>query len=228
MLRSIKSYVIRKGRLSERQGHALNHYAEGILIPEGIEPIEGNRLFSRDTPIILEIGFGMGASLTAMAKRFPEMDFIGIEVHQPGVGSLLADIHDESLTNIRIYQGDAVQFIESRVADNMLAGIQIFFPDPWPKKRHQKRRLIQTEFLTRLIPKLKEDGFIHAATDWEEYAHQILEVCSHHPELVNFSEENTFIERPETRPLTKFEKRGVALGHGVWDIKFRRSLIKAL
>jgi len=215
----IKSFVLRQGRTSPRQLNGVEELPR-YEVSAGDGPIDLEMLFGREAPTVIEIGFGMGASLTTMAKAYPETNFIGIEVHKPGVGSLVADLMDEGITNVRIVNGDAVSFITTRIDPQTLSGVQIFFPDPWPKKRHHKRRLIQAPFISLLTEKLAPGGFIHCATDWEDYAHQMLEVLSANPLLKNCAADGAFIERPETRPVTKFERRGERLGHGVWDVKF--------
>lgn len=222
MHRTIKSFVLRKGRMSQRQHYALEHWLQDYQLDLSDTPWDLNLLFGADKPIVVEIGFGMGHSLANMAKTNPNIHYIGIEVHQAGLGSLSADLHDQQLTNISIVPFDAVTVFEKVIPDNSLQGIQIFFPDPWPKKRHHKRRLVQTPFVNLLVSKLKPRGFIHIATDWEEYAEHILDVLSAHPELSNTATPHHFSPRPETRPLTKFEARGQHLGHGTWDMIFYR------
>jgi tRNA (guanine-N7-)-methyltransferase len=222
MQRPIKSFVLRAGRMSNRQQHALEHHLSQYSLSQHGEIWDLTQEFGRSAETIVEIGFGMGHSLAAMAKNQPELNFIGVEVHVAGVGSLTADLQDLALNNVRIANFDAVEVFRSRLADDCLQGIQIFFPDPWPKKRHQKRRLIQAEFIDLIIKKLKIGGFIHCATDWEEYAAQILQILSENKKLQNQHPGGGFSPRPESRPLTKFEQRGHRLGHGVWDLVFKR------
>jgi tRNA (guanine-N7-)-methyltransferase len=176
--------------------------------------------FGRLADTVVEIGFGMGASLVNMAQQQPEVNFLGIEVHLAGIGSIIADLHDLDLNNVRVAPFDAVEVFTRSIADNSLAGVQIFFPDPWHKLRHHKRRLIQTDFVRMVSNKLKPGGFIHCATDWENYAEHMFDVLSSEPTLVNQNVQGGFTPRPDSRPLTKFEQRGTKLGHGVWDLIF--------
>ena len=189
-------------------------YAGGAL-----DPVEA---FGRAAPLVLEIGFGMGASLVTMAAAAPENDFIGIEVHTPGVGRLLHDMAEQGLQNIRVYRHDAVEVLRDCIADASLDTVQIFFPDPWHKKRHHKRRLIQPPFVELLAARIKPGGLLHLATDWENYAQQMMEVLSASTAFNNTCGEGEYSPRPESRPLTKFEQRGERLGHGVWDLLFTR------
>ena len=176
--------------------------------------------FGRSAPKILEIGFGMGDSTATIAAAHPQNDYLGIEVHGPGVGSLLNQIEALGLTNLRVIQHDAVEVLKHMIAPASLDGVHIFFPDPWHKKKHHKRRLIQPELVALLCEKLKDGGYLHAATDWQEYAEHILAVLSAEPKLVNTAAD--YAPKPDYRPLTKFEQRGIKLGHGVWDIVFRK------
>lgn len=217
---AIKSFVIRAGRVSPRQQQGLDLWLKEYELSIGDTPWDFEALFHRKADTIVEIGFGMGQSLLAMGITNPDLNYIGIEVHKAGVGSLAADLHDNQLTNIRLVAHDAVDIFQNQIIDNSLAGVQIFFPDPWHKKRHNKRRLIQPNFLELLAKKLKPGGFIHCATDWQDYAEHMLSVLSAEPSLVNTQSEDGYSPRPETRPLTKFERRGERLGHGVWDLIF--------
>ncbi|MDI9819257.1 MULTISPECIES: tRNA (guanosine(46)-N7)-methyltransferase TrmB [unclassified Legionella] len=217
-MRTIKSFVLRAGRISNRQQQALDQSLEHYALALNQSPWNFQTIFDRQAETIVEIGFGMGASLLAMAKQYPELNFIGIEVHKAGIGSLAADLHEHGIGNVRIVPHDAVEIFKHHIAENSLAGIQIFFPDPWPKKRHHKRRLIQPAFVNLLCRRLKVGGFIHCATDWQDYADHMLTVLSAEPSLANTQGEGGFSPRPETRPLTKFEQRGTKLGHGVWDL----------
>lgn len=176
--------------------------------------------FARKAPVILEIGFGMGRTTAEIAHAHPENNYLGVEVHTPGVGSMLKEIQTHALDNVRIIQHDAVEVITHMIGDDSLSGIHIYFPDPWPKKRHHKRRLIQPELVNLLARKLAPGGYLHCATDWEDYATQMLEVLSAEPLLKNTTD--GFSARPEWRPITKFEQRGLKLGHGVWDVLFNR------
>jgi tRNA (guanine-N7-)-methyltransferase len=216
----IRSFVLRQGRVSSAQ--ARNHEAGmprwGIAYRAA--PLDLNAVFGRAVPKILEIGCGMGETTATIAAAHPENDYLGIEVHTPGVGSLLKEIAERELTNLRVIQHDAVEVVRDMIVLDTLAGIHIFFPDPWPKKRHHKRRLIQTGFVALLASRLDHGGYIHCATDWQDYAEQMLEVLAGEPLLENTAA--GFAPRPDYRPQTKFESRGLRLGHGVWDVMFRR------
>lgn len=190
-------------------------------IPYAEQTLDLAAVFGRSAPKILEIGFGMGDATAAIAAAHPQNDYLGIEVHGPGVGSLLNQIEQRSLSNLRIVQHDAVEVLNNMIADCSLSGVHIFFPDPWHKKRHHKRRLIKPEFVALLTRKLAPGGYLHCATDWEDYATQILQVLSAQPALANTAAE--YAPRPAYRPLTKFEQRGIRLGHGVWDIVFKKT-----
>lgn len=222
MHRTIKSFVLRAGRMSHRQKHGLDKLLVDYSLPLTDEPWDFASLFARDADVIVEIGFGMGASLLKMATDAPDINFVGIEVHLAGLGSLAADLADNNIKNVRIVGVDAVQVFKNYIGDNSISGVQIFFPDPWHKKKHHKRRLIQPEFISLIVSKLKRHGFIHCATDWEDYAKHMLEVLSSDSKIVNLSPDNKYIVRPDTRPITKFEQRGVKLGHLVWDLKFEK------
>jgi tRNA (guanine-N7-)-methyltransferase len=220
MKRTIKSYVLRAGRMTKRQQEGWANSYPKLSLPLDSGVWDFTTLFDRTAPTVLEIGFGMGQSLCQMAKANPDTNYIGIEVHQAGVGALAADIAELQLSNIRLVCHDAVITLESSIADGSLSGVQIFFPDPWHKKKHHKRRLIQDTFVTLLVQKLAPGGFIHCATDWQDYADWILEILQGNSALVNQSETGGFVQRPQQRPLTKFEQRGHRLGHGVWDSIF--------
>lgn len=222
MQHTIKSFVIRAGRVSNRQQLALNEWLVNYQLPESGAPWNLAEAFGRTADTVVEIGFGMGASLIEMAKAQPEINFIGIEVHRPGIGSLVAELHDENISNVRVATFDAVEVFKTYLSNESLAGVQIFFPDPWPKKRHQKRRLVQAELVKMLVQKIKPSGFLHCATDWEDYAEQMMAILSAESSLVNTQAQGCFTPRPERRPLTKFERRGNRLGHGVWDLIFLR------
>jgi len=220
MHRAIKSYVIRAGRVSNRQQQGLDNWLKDYQLNLEDSPWSLDKTFGRSADTVVEIGFGMGNSLLTMAQNNPELNYIGIEVHQAGVGSLAADLHDHQLSNVRLVAHDAVEVLQTQIEDNTLAGIQIFFPDPWHKKRHHKRRLIQPAFIELVAKKIKPGGFIHCATDWQEYAEHILQVLSLEPALTNQQKEGGYSPKPASRPLTKFERRGERLGHGVWDLVF--------
>ncbi len=222
MKRTIKSFVLRAGRTSPRQQQGLTQYLKNYVLECTSAPWDMLNIFNRDADTIVEIGFGMGASLLTMAKMRPDVNFIGIEVHRAGIGSLAASLFDEGITNVRIAPIDACEVFKQCIPDESLAGIQVFFPDPWPKKRHHKRRLVQPDFVSLLVKKLRKGGFLHCATDWQDYAHQMNDVLSQQSLLRNQQESGGFVERPDTRPLTKFENRGVNLGHEVFDLIFLR------
>ena len=219
--RSIRSYVLRQGRISnaQRRAHAELLPVYGVAFSPA--PLDLGGLFGRTAPKILEIGFGMGETTAAIAKLHPDNDYLGVEVHTPGVGSLLARIAELRLENVRIVQHDAVEVLEHMIAPSALDGVHVFFPDPWPKKRHHKRRLIQPAFVAQLASRMKAGAVLHACTDWEEYAQQMLEVLSAEPALENTA--SAYAGRPDARPQTKFERRGLALGHRVWDLVFRKT-----
>ena len=220
--RRIRSYVLRTGRMTTGQERAFdaNWSRWGLDHKDGSLDFEA--AFGRAGPRVLEIGFGMGQSLVEMAVAAPEKNFVGIEVHKPGVGRLLHSMVDAGVDNIRVYCHDAVEVLDDCIADDSLDTVQIFFPDPWHKKRHHKRRLIQPEFVAHLVRKLKPGGILHLATDWENYAQQMMEVLTGESALVNIATSGEFASRPEHRPLTKFEARGERLGHGVWDLLFSK------
>ncbi|MDP2783026.1 MAG: tRNA (guanosine(46)-N7)-methyltransferase TrmB [Sulfurimicrobium sp.] len=220
--RPVRSFVLRQGRMSVAQGRAHETLMPRFGIPFMTETLDLDHAFGRSAPKILEIGFGMGDSTAQIARSNPENDYLCIEVHTPGVGSLLKQIEESGLSNIRIIQHDAVEVLKVMLDPDTLDGVHIFFPDPWPKKRHHKRRLIQAEFVALLCDRLKKGGYLHAATDWEEYATHILATFSAEPRLINTATD--YAPRPDYRPLTKFEQRGLKLGHGVWDIVFRRDI----
>jgi len=218
--RPLRSYVLRQGRISHAQQRAYETLLPLFSLPFQASPIDLDAVFGRSAPRILEIGFGMGESTAEIAAQQTECDFIGVEVHTPGVGGLLKQIGERDLHNVRIIQHDAVEVLQHMIGENTLEGVHIFFPDPWPKTRHHKRRLIQAEFARLVASRLKPGAYLHAATDWQAYAEHILETLAHEPLL-----ENTavgYAQRPAYRPLTKFEQRGLKLGHGVWDIVFRK------
>lgn len=216
--RSIRSYVLRQGRTSPAQKNALATHWQRYCIEKG-GMLDFTKLFGREAETTLEIGFGNGSSLLKMAKEQPQNNFIGIEVHTPGVGTLLQQIAQEDISNLKIFRHDAVEVLNDCIPNNALAKIQIFFPDPWHKKRHHKRRLIQTEFCNLLAQKLKNGGKLHLATDWQNYAEQMMTVLNQSESLKNAVGENQYVSE-KIRPVTKFEQRGVKLGHSVWDILF--------
>jgi tRNA (guanine-N7-)-methyltransferase len=218
--RSIRSFVLRQGRMSGAQQRFMEDMLPKIGVPYQATPIDLDVVFGRKAPKILEIGFGMGETTAKIAAAAPEKDFLGIEVHGPGVGALCKLVSEQALGNVRIMQHDAVEVMRDMIADGTLAGVHVFFPDPWRKARHHKRRIIQPDFVALVAAKLAPGGYLHCATDWENYAHWMLEVLAAEPALENTAE--GFAARPDYRPLTKFENRGLRLGHGVWDLVFRR------
>ena len=217
---SVRSYVLRQGRFTEAQRAAQARLLPRFGIPYRAEPLDFSQVFSRHAPTVLEIGFGMGETTAEIAQANPHIDYLGIEVHGPGVGSLLRLIEARGLTNVRIIQHDAVEVIDAMIAPQALCAVHVFFPDPWPKKRHHKRRLLQLPFVRRLLSRIQVGGYLHIATDWQEYADWTLAVLDAIPELANTAP--GFAPRPDYRPLTKFERRGLRLGHSVRDIVFRR------
>jgi tRNA (guanine-N7-)-methyltransferase len=223
--RTIRSYVLRRGRATAGQARALATLGTTYLVPFERRVLDFTRLFGRDAPTILEIGFGMGEATAQIAASLPERNFIGCEVHEAGVGALLRRIGERGLHNLRIVRHDAVEVLEHMIASRSLAGVHIFFPDPWHKKRHHKRRLVQAPFVRLLADRIAPGGYLHCATDWEPYAQQMLDVLSCEPLLVNTAER--FAPKPEYRPLTKFEHRGLKLGHGVLDLVFARRDLRA-
>jgi tRNA (guanine-N7-)-methyltransferase len=217
--RPIRSFVLRQGRLSAAQARALEEQ-RNFVIDYGSTLLDPAKTFRRQAPLVVEIGFGMGHATADIAEALPDHDFIGVEVHTPGVGSLLKMLGARSIQNIRVIQHDAVEVLRDMIADESLAGVHIFFPDPWPKKRHHKRRLIQPGFVASLVRKLKPGGYIHCATDWQEYAAHMLHVLQNEPALKNTA--SGYAPRPAYRTESNFERRGLRLGHGVWDLVFRR------
>jgi len=218
--RAIRSFVLRQGRLTPAQQRAIQTFMAQYGIPFTGTALDLDSVFGRAAPKILEIGFGMGSATAQIAQAHPDRDYLGIEVHTPGVGNLLKLIGESGLANLRIIQHDAVEVLRSMIADASLDGVHIFFPDPWPKKRHHKRRLIQSELVALLAQKLKPGAYLHLATDWQEYAEWMLEVLHGEPLLANTAQ--GYAPKPGYRPETKFERRGINLGHGVWDIVFHR------
>ncbi len=220
MQKTIKSFVLRAGKMTARQKHGLTNLLNNYELPLSEQAWDFAQVFANEHEVVVEIGFGMGRSLFEMASARPQDNFIGIEVHLAGLGSLAADLHENNINNVKIANLDARQVFENNIPKNSLSGINIFFPDPWPKKKHHKRRLIQKEFVKVLVDRLKPGGVLHCATDWKDYAEHILEVLQAEPLLKNLSESSDYINRPTSRPMTKFEQRGIRLGHGVWDLQF--------
>jgi tRNA (guanine-N7-)-methyltransferase len=220
LTRPIRSYVLRQGRISPAQQRALEALAPSYLIPFAPQPLDARAVFGRAAPLVLEIGSGMGETTAAIARAEPGTDFIAVEVHGPGVGALLNRIETDRLSNLRLIRHDAVEVLEHMIADGALGGIHLFFPDPWPKKRHHKRRLVQPAFAALAARKLAPGAYLHAATDWPEYAAQIRAVLAAEPLLRDATAEDA--QRTAHRPRTKFERRGLGLGHAVRDLVFRR------
>jgi tRNA (guanine-N7-)-methyltransferase len=218
--RRIRSFVTRAGRLSTGQARALETLGPKFCIPYAKEQLDFAAAFGRAAPTVFEIGFGMGETTAHIAAHMPGTNFLACEVHTPGVGSLLKLIGEQQLENLRLVQHDAFEVVTNMIPENSLAGVHVFFPDPWHKARHNKRRLIQPPFVALLASRIAPGGYLHCATDWQEYADQMLEVLGGDPELENTAE--GFAPRPEYRPVTKFENRGLKLGHGVWDVVFRK------
>ena len=218
--RPIRSFVLRAGRITRGQSRALAELGPRLLLAYRPEPLDLRTLFGRDAPTIFEVGFGMGESTAAIAAARPQFDFIACEVHAPGIGALLMRIEAQRLDNLRLIRHDAVEVLRHMIAPGSLAGVHVFFPDPWHKKRHHKRRLVQPPFARLVAERLAPGGYLHCATDWQPYAEQMLEVLSAEPLLANSAA--GCAPKPDYRPLTKFERRGLALGHGVWDLVFVR------
>lgn len=218
--RAIRSYVLRAGRMGSGQQRALAELGPRFVLPYQDTPLDAAAVFGRKAPLVVEIGFGMGQATAQIAALQADTDFLGVEVHPPGVGALLQRIEADRLTNLRLVQHDAVAVLEHMIAPATLAGVHVFFPDPWHKKKHHKRRLIQRAFTALMASRLAPGGRLHCATDWQPYAEQMLAVLSAEPTLANTSE--GYAPRPAYRPLTKFEQRGLQLGHGVWDLVFTR------
>ncbi|WP_341677230.1 tRNA (guanosine(46)-N7)-methyltransferase TrmB [Niveibacterium sp. SC-1] len=218
--RPVRSYVLRQGRMSPAQERFLADMLPKVGVPYREGTLDFAEAFGRAAPTILEIGFGMGETTARIATGRPDENFLGIEVHGPGVGSLCKLIAEQDLTNVRLMQHDAFEVVRDMIAPGSLAGVHVFFPDPWHKKRHNKRRLIQPDFVRELALRLAPGGYLHCATDWEDYAIQMLEVLAGEPLLANSAAD--YAPRPAYRPLTKFENRGIKLGHGVWDLVFLR------
>ena len=216
----IRSYVLRQGRFSPAQQRAYAELMPRLGVPYAPRPLDFTSLFGRSAPVVVEVGSGMGETTARIAAQHPETDYLAIEVHAPGVGSLLRRVEEEGLANVRVVQHDAVEVLRDMVPPESLAAIHVFFPDPWPKKRHHKRRLLQPAFAALAASRLVRGGQLHVATDWQEYAGHVLEVLRACPGLRNTADD--FAPRPAWRPETKFELRGLRLGHGVWDLLFTR------
>jgi len=221
-MRRVRSFVLRQGRMTDGQRRMLEKHWLHFGIERQDDVLDLGKLFGRSAPQIVEIGFGMGRTLAQMARDNAEQDYLGIEVHQPGVASLLRNLDEEAINNVRVIRDDAVEVLEQNIAAHSLAAVHLYFPDPWPKRRHHKRRIVQPAFIDLVVSRLQAGGVFHMATDWEDYAHHAMAMLSACPELINCAGERQFSPRPDYRPLTKFEQRGQRLGHGVWDLIFER------
>ena len=222
-IRKVRSFVKREGRLTKGQAASLEKCWPSMGLEHKNGLLDFTQVFGNDNPVVLEIGFGMGKSLVEMAKNDPNSNFIGIEVHRPGVGACLMDADAQEVTNLRVFEHDAVEVLADCIADGSLAKVQLFFPDPWHKKRHHKRRIVQAEFAELVRTKLAVGGTFHMATDWEPYAEYMAEVMNAAPGYTNTAQGGDYVERPAYRPITKFEVRGQKLGHGVWDLIYERT-----
>lgn len=221
-IRKVRSFVKREGRLTKGQERALTLFWDDMGLTHENGLLNLSTLFGNDNPVTLEIGFGMGKSLVEMAKNSPEKNFIGVEVHRPGVGACIALAEEQGVTNLKVFEHDAIEVLADCIADQSLTTVQLFFPDPWHKKKHHKRRIVQASFVEAIRQKLVIGGVFHMATDWENYAECMLEDMQSSEGYKNLSASNDYIPRPDSRPLTKFEQRGHRLGHGVWDLQFQR------
>lgn len=218
--RTVKSFILRQGRLTQGQQRALDQQWTVFGIDYKNQLLDFTELFGNQQPVALEIGFGNGDSLAQMARENPQQNFIGIEVHRPGVGRLLHLIQQHEINNLRVMNHDAIDILQNQIPDHSLSRIQLYFPDPWHKRKHNKRRIVQTEFLDRLLQLLKKDGQIHFATDWHDYAKHMMKTLENHPGFSNQAGDHEFSAKPDYRPTTKFERRGQKLGHDVWDLIF--------
>ena len=221
--RTVRSFVMRIGRMTESQSRAITDRWPDFGVDYGKNPLDFTRLFGRPASVVVEIGFGNGESLAQQAADEQEVNFLGIEVHPPGVGHLLITIRQLELKNIRISRHDAVEVLRDQVPDNSLAGVNLFFPDPWPKKRHHKRRIVQADFVNMVVGKMRPGAFFHLATDWQPYAEHMLATLDGCADLINESGAGCFSDRLDSRTLTKFEARGQRLGHDVWDLRYRKA-----
>ena len=220
--RPVRSFVLRQGRLTPAQQKALDNYWQQYGIDFSDARLDFDAIFERTAPITLEIGFGNGESLLEQACNNPERNFLGIEVHTPGVGHLIKGIHQAGINNLRVMRHDAVEVLDKQIPENSLDRVQLFFPDPWHKKRHHKRRILKSDFVEAIRKHLRIGGHFHMATDWENYAENMLETMDQHPGFINIAGEAHFVSAEGLRPQTKFERRGLKLGHGVWDMVYER------
>lgn len=221
--RQIRSFVLRQGRLTTAQQNALDNYWKLYGIDFNNSKLDFEAIFKRNAPVTLEVGFGNGDSLLEQAINNPDRDFIGIEVHRPGVGHLLNRIHQESISNLRVIRHDAVEVLNNQIPENSLDCVQLFFPDPWHKKRHHKRRIMQHSFVENIRKHLQKTGSFHMATDWENYAEHMFEVMENSADFTNTAGKKRFVSANGLRPITKFEKRGQKLGHSVWDLVYKKN-----
>lgn len=219
----IRSFIYRQGRITLGQKLALDKLWDNYCL-DANSSYDYKQVFARDAPLLLEIGFGNGACLAAMAEAHPELNFIGIEVHKPGVGHLMLELQRRKLTNVKIFCYDAVDILNQTISDNSLSAVHLFFPDPWHKRKHHKRRIVNTDFVATVAVKLKPDGYFHAATDWEDYALQMLKTLRQNNLLNNAGGTDGYSQRPDYRPITKFENRGLRLGHDIRDIIFKKTV----
>ena len=220
--RTVRSFVVRAGRMTAAQERAWTELWPRYGVETGDAPLDLPAMFGRSAPLTLEIGFGNGESLVSLAAAHPERDFLGLEVHRPGVGHLMLRAEELGLANVRAVCRDAVEVLQQCITPGSLDEVLLYFPDPWPKKRHHKRRIVQPEFVALVANGLREGGTFRMATDWQPYSEHMLEVASGCPQLRNTSPDGGFVQRPESRPVTRFERRGQRLGHGVWDLAFTR------
>jgi tRNA (guanine-N7-)-methyltransferase len=221
-IRKVRSFVKREGRLTKGQAKALEDHWQTMGLNHSDGLLDTLSVFGNEHPIVLEIGFGMGKSLVEMAQNAPELNFIGIEVHRPGVGACISLAQEQGVSNLKVYEHDAIEILANCIPEQSLTTVQLFFPDPWHKKKHHKRRIVQADFVESIRKKLKVGGVFHLATDWQNYAECMLEDMSSAAGFENLSVTNDYVPRPDLRPLTKFENRGQRLGHGVWDLQFKR------
>lgn len=220
--RTVRSFVRRQGRMTDLQQRALDDLWPKYGLEPGEELLDLDAVFGRSAPRILEIGFGMGDSLADMAEAHPENDYIGIEVHRPGVGRLLSRLDEQASSNVRVFCHDAIEILKKQIADESLDRVLLFFPDPWHKKRHNKRRIVQPEFVEMIRKKLKPGGVFHMATDWQDYAEWMMAIMNQAEGFENMAGAGEYSERPDYRSVTKFERRGHRLGHGIWDLLFKK------
>ncbi|MFK5950876.1 MAG: tRNA (guanosine(46)-N7)-methyltransferase TrmB [Methylococcales bacterium] len=217
----IRSFALRQGRATVGQQKAIDNIWDKYCLDPS-QDYDFLQVFEKQSPLIVEIGFGNGSSLAAMAEANPDLNYLGIEVHRPGVAHLMLLLEEKNISNVKIYHHDAIEILEQKIPDHFIQGVHLFFPDPWHKRRHHKRRIVRPSFIDLLNKKLVVNGYFHTATDWEHYAKSMLKILTVSTKLYNTSKSTEYCERPDYRPLTKFEGRGLRLGHGVWDLIFRK------